>query len=461
MFSVQALFPVFIAINLMFAGLAYAAFKNDRSAKFWMIGCLFAAAGFSLLLLRGTAPSWLTFQLANFLLLVAWFILFSSIEILLQGSSKTLKWGFAIGVIYAVGLTILYHSDYKNLIAVFVGITYFLINIFFYFAIQKFNINHQNKYINLIAYLHLCSSGIWFIRIILSQIFGFTFATDNNFANWATILANLLLIVTRQFSYLGVRYDMGREEKIQIERLLVERETLIANLLKANKTSATGALSASIAHELNQPLGATNLNIQFLKMTLEKGMLNPELGKELLNALEEDNLRAATIVKSLRSIFTDGESSTQEIQLGDLISKVLDIVKPELKNNHIQIQLRVDDDLVLRVNSAEIEQVILNLLNNATHALVNSETLQRRITIEAIKVGTSIQLSVSDNGTGVSLAFKPQLFELLSTTRQAGMGMGLWLCKHIVTRYHGSIHYEDVVGGGAKFVVNLPAADSP
>nr|WP_255558806.1 ATP-binding protein [Polynucleobacter sp. AP-Kaivos-20-H2] len=226
--------------------------------------------------------------------------------------------------------------------------------------------------------------------------------------------------------------------------------------MKANKTSATGALSASIAHELNQPLGASNLNIQFLKMKLEKGALNPELGKEILDSLEADNKRAATIVKSLRSIFTDSDSSAQEVKLSDLISKVLDIVKPELKSKNIQIQLGVDDGLLVRVNSSEIEQVILNLLNNAIQALANSGTLQRRIAIEAIKADKFVLLSISDNGPGVPPEFKSHLFELLSTTKQTGMGLGLWLCKHIVTRYSGSIHYEDVVGGGAKFVVELP-----
>jgi signal transduction histidine kinase len=252
--------------------------------------------------------------------------------------------------------------------------------------------------------------------------------------------------------------ESSKEENQKITELLKEKERLIYGLMKANKTAATGALSASIAHELNQPLGASNLNIQFLKMKLEKGVLNPELGKEILDSLEADNQRASTIVKSLRSIFTEGESNAQEVQLGDLIAKVLDIVKPELKSKNIQIQLRVDEDLPLSVNPAEIEQVILNLLNNAVQALANSGTLQRRIAIEASKVGKLVHLSISDNGTGVSLEFKSHLFELLSTTRQTGMGLGLWLCKHIVTRYSGSIHYEEVIGGGAKFVIELPSS---
>jgi len=246
------------------------------------------------------------------------------------------------------------------------------------------------------------------------------------------------------------------DENFKIIELLKEKERLIYGLMKANKTSATGALSASIAHELNQPLGASNLNIQFLKMKLEKGVLNPDLGREILDSLEADNNRAATIVKSLRSIFSEDNMKPQEVQLGGLISKVLDIVKPELKSKNIQLQLRIADGLAIKVNPAEVEQVILNLLNNAIQALANSGTLQRRIAIEAIRTGKSVHLSVSDNGPGVLAEFKPQLFELLSTTKKTGMGLGLWLCKHIITRCGGSIRYEEAISGGAKFAIEFP-----
>ena len=278
---------------------------------------------------------------------------------------------------------------------------------------------------------------------------------------WAWLAISILSYVAvlgYWLEKLSIENIQVASENEKITGLLKEKERLIYGLMKANKTAATGALSASIAHELNQPLGASNLNIQFLKMNLEKGVINPELGKEVLDSLEEDNKRAAAIVKSLRSIFTEVDSNAKEVQLDSLIDRVLDIVKPELKSKNIQIQLQVDDGLLVRVNSSEIEQVILNLLNNAIQALGNSGTLQRRIAINATKSEQFIHLSVSDNGAGVPIEFKSQLFGLLSTTKQTGMGLGLWLCKHIVTRYGGSIRYEDAIGGGARFVVELPLA---
>lgn len=258
---------------------------------------------------------------------------------------------------------------------------------------------------------------------------------------------------------LGTENIQVAKENYKITELLKEKEGLIYSLMKANKTAATGALSASIAHELNQPLGASNLNIQFLKMQLAKGALSPELGKEILDSLEADNRRAATIVKSLRSIFTDGESSAQSIELADVIFSVLEIVKPELKSKNIQIKVQVDEGLLIQVNSSEIEQVVLNLINNSIQSFANGSGLNQIVSIEAIKTTQDIQLTITDNGAGVPSEFKSQLFELLSTTKQTGMGLGLWLCKHIVTRYGGSIHHEGVLEGGARFVIRLPISN--
>ena len=112
--------------------------------------------------------------------------------------------------------------------------------------------------------------------------------------------------------------------------------------------------------------------------------------------------------------------------------------------------------MAVHANSGEIEQVILNLVNNAIHALPNSGALARRISIEVVRSGDMAQLSVTDNGGGVPTEFRSQLFELLSTTKQTGMGLGLWLCKHIVGRYGGTIQYEEPADGGAQFLIKLP-----
>jgi signal transduction histidine kinase len=247
-----------------------------------------------------------------------------------------------------------------------------------------------------------------------------------------------------------------KKDKLQIENLLYERQSMISTLLKANKTATTGALSASIAHELNQPLGASNINIQFLKSKLENGQLSPELCKEILDALQSDNERAANIVRSLRSIFIEDDLDTSKVNISATIRAVLDIVKPELKEKNIQIECHVDPSLEIKITSTELRQVILNLVNNAIQALTNSATVNPLISIDACQHSDTVQIKVTDNGPGILKKDQANLFEILISTKQSGMGLGLWLCQYMISRHSGSIHYEDALGGGARFVIKLP-----
>ena len=240
------------------------------------------------------------------------------------------------------------------------------------------------------------------------------------------------------------------------KKLLQERDLLIASLLKANKTASTGALSASIAHELNQPLGASSLNIQFLQKKLSEGDLNPALQKEVLDSLLTDNQRAASIIRSLRSVFADEKMAATKVDLAELIDLVLTIARPELMKRNIQMVLKLEDHLLITANKGELQQVLLNLVNNAIEALNATEKSDKKITIIGKHTDSGVQLSIADNGSGMDSEIQGQIFELLSTTKGTGMGIGLWLCKHIVMRHGGSIWFESLPDKGATFFVSLP-----
>jgi signal transduction histidine kinase len=250
----------------------------------------------------------------------------------------------------------------------------------------------------------------------------------------------------------------SKTENAEIKTLLSEREGLISSLLKANKTVATGALSASLAHELNQPLGASYLNIQFLQKKLADRSLSAEQNQEVLSALLSDNQRAANIIKSLRSIFSDRKIGATQVEAADLIESVLKITSPEIQSRNIQVVLALASGCRVNVNQSEMQQVILNLVNNAIQALSGVGNRTGTLTIETRNVPKGVELIFSDNGPGISIAAQAHLFELLAGgDKRAGMGLGLWLCQHIITRHSGWIRYEDVPGGGARFIVFLPA----
>jgi len=241
-------------------------------------------------------------------------------------------------------------------------------------------------------------------------------------------------------------------------RLLKEKEQLVISLLKANKTSVTGALAASIAHELNQPIGASNLNIQFLQKKLNQNELDPDLTSKVLALLARDNHRAGTIIQSLRSIFLETRAENALINFDDVLQSVLSIIMPEANKNEISVIIEVEPKIQVSMNEVELNQILLNLLTNAIRELTNSDIKHKEILIKASQTSTSnmTNISISDSGRGISADRHHNLFELLSNEKNIGMGIGLWLCKYIVTKNDGKIIYEKSEMGGAKFTLTIP-----
>ena len=251
--------------------------------------------------------------------------------------------------------------------------------------------------------------------------------------------------------------DIVKNENQEISRLLHEKELLINSLLKVNKTVETGALSASIAHELNQPLGASSINIEFLQQKLAQNKLSPESAQEILGQLASDNLRASNIIKSLRGIFARDTTITGQHDINALIQNVLSFTKPELAAHQIKVNLELAPEVSAPINSSEIQQVLVNLLNNSINAISNQDTLGNGlITIQSVATDQEIRITISDNGPGISPERKDQLFDIFSGETKFGMGLGLWLCHHIITRHNGKIWHENMPTQGARFIIILP-----
>ena len=255
------------------------------------------------------------------------------------------------------------------------------------------------------------------------------------------------------------KISLAKDENQEVSRLLHEKELLIASLLKVNKTVETGALSASIAHELNQPLGASSINIEFLQQKLAQNKLSPESTQEILGQLASDNLRASNIIKSLRGIFARDTAITSQHDINALIQNVLSFTKPELAAHQIKVNLELAPEVSAPINSSEIQQVLVNLLNNSINAITTQNTPRNGlITIQSASTDQEIRITIFDNGPGISDERKDHLFDLFSGETKFGMGLGLWLCHHIITRHNGKIWHESMPTPGARFIITLPKA---
>ena len=279
------------------------------------------------------------------------------------------------------------------------------------------------------------------------------------FVTIAQLVANTLAYIAIS-SYWTEKMAISRaialNENQVVKNLLSEREELISSLLIANKTAATGALSASIAHELNQPVAAISLNTEFIQRKLNEGEADPSGLKEVITHIQEDNHRIARIISTLRDIFRQEEIKASDIHLDELIEQIKPIIMPQVRE--LKIDLKFDLNVIqsIPLNSNEISQVMINLLNNSIEGLSSMNQSNKEIQIHTRVFGNYVELKISDNGPGIPDQLKASIFDLMKTNKKQGMGLGLWLCKHIVDRHQGRISYQASALGGAEFLIQLP-----
>ncbi|MBU3600989.1 sensor histidine kinase [Polynucleobacter sp. AM-25C3] len=445
-----------------------------RPNRYWMASLMVNVIallifGGGILVIQSLEKPDFNFTIANSLFYIAAVFQLLFCKSLIDPISKRLQYGFALSAIVFVPVFefLRVYGNYEIRTAFMCAIAV----IFFSWQIMMLRHKRSSEPSQQLMYLQYATAAELFLALgrlgVLASI-GFTINKVEQIPR-LLILLTIAQLVINTLSYIALggywaekvalANAKSKSENIEIKNLLSERESLIAGLLKANKTAATGALSASIAHELNQPLGASFLNIQFLQKKLAEGSLSAEQNQEILAALLSDNQRAANIIRSLRSIFSDGKMGAEQVEVGVLIESVLKITKPEIQSKNIQVVLRLSSSTLIDVNRAEIQQVILNLINNATQALTDSLANPKTLKIESYDVAEGVEILVIDNGLGIPAEAQSHLFELLAgSNKKSGMGLGLWLCQHIISRHGGYIRYEDASGGGAQFVIFLPSA---
>ena len=244
-------------------------------------------------------------------------------------------------------------------------------------------------------------------------------------------------------------------QKLQI--LINEREEMIRRLILSNKSAGMGALAASFAHELNQPLGAIRLNAQLMEAQMEQIQKNPSQAKEIIDAVIQDNKRASEIIRKLRNMFANPESSEfVSLDLSQLLLDTLDLVKSKAKHHQIDIALDIGVNIVVRGDVTQLQQVVLNLLNNALDALIDSDKSPKILKISLNQEVSEVNLSIQDNADGMPDDIKDSVFQLFKTSKASGMGVGLWLSQTVINGHGGIISFETLQGVGTTFMVRLP-----
>ncbi|MGA8588211.1 MAG: sensor histidine kinase [Pseudolabrys sp.] len=232
----------------------------------------------------------------------------------------------------------------------------------------------------------------------------------------------------------------------------------MSELTHVNRMATVSQLSASIAHEVRQPLAAILANAQAALRWLEKP--NVEEVREGLKGIVSDGHRASDIITNLRAMFKSDVQEKTLVDINKLILSVLALVQIDLQKQKIELQTQLDDRISeVLGNRVQLQQVISNLVMNAIEAMNSSQTPVLRIKTE-LSQSNKVHVSIEDTGTGIKASDVARVFKPMFTTKTRGMGMGLSICQSIIENHAGRIWVSPGANRGSIFQFELPTIAS-
>jgi C4-dicarboxylate-specific signal transduction histidine kinase len=217
-------------------------------------------------------------------------------------------------------------------------------------------------------------------------------------------------------------------------------------------------MTASLAHELYQPLSAIITNANAGMRSIDKGKEDPGMLREILVDVEADGRRAHDIIRNVRETIKKSHPTLRRINLNELVANVVHIVTPDSVAHSCDVETSLATDLpLIEGDPVQIQQVLVNLVSNALDAMRHTPQGQRKVEISTAANGDNeVHLSVRDHGTGIRTEVHERLFDRFFTTKEHGLGMGLAIVRSIVESHGGDIQAENVADGGARFYFTLP-----
>jgi signal transduction histidine kinase len=239
-----------------------------------------------------------------------------------------------------------------------------------------------------------------------------------------------------------------------------ERETQHkrAELAQASRLALVGELTASIAHEVNQPLGAILSNIDAAEMVLEGDPAHLGELRAIHSDIRKGGLRAAEVIRRIRGLLGKKEVEWARCDANALVSDVVALLDPEARRRKLEIQTSLAFGLPdVAGDRVQLQQALLNLIINAMDAMVETPPESRVLTIRTTSAWSGVEIVVIDRGHGIAAEQLPRLFDSFFTTKSQGMGLGLSIARSVIDAHGGGIWAENNPDGGATFHLVLPA----
>ena len=271
------------------------------------------------------------------------------------------------------------------------------------------------------------------------------------YRNVAIITATIILLLLALIATLLLERHRRRaaESAVQGQR---------AELAHASRLAIAGELTASIAHEINQPLGAILTNADAAELLLQSGVDRREDLRRILADIRRDDLRASDVIRRLRVLLAKRELERRPFDLNETVGDVATLLSPEARRRQVALDASPATPAAYVVgDKIQIQQVLINLVLNAMDAVADVRGDRRAVVVSVAKSASGVSIMVRDRGQGIAPEHLPKLFDSFFSTKQKGMGLGLSIARTIVEAHAGRIWAENGAGEGAVFHVDLPA----
>ena len=256
-----------------------------------------------------------------------------------------------------------------------------------------------------------------------------------------------------QLEYIGAIQDVT-ERRLSEEALSKVR----SELAHVARVTSLGALTASIAHEVNQPLSGIITNASTCLRMLAADPPNVDGARETARRTIRDGNRASDVITRLRALFSKKDATTESVDLNEATREVIALSLSELQRNRVILRPELADDLPpVTGDRVQLQQVILNLLLNASDAMSDVDDRPRQLVIRTERdEDDCVRLTVQDAGVGFEPQDVDRLFEAFYTTKSGGMGIGLSVSRSIIESHHGRLWAAPNDGPGATFSFSIP-----
>ena len=269
---------------------------------------------------------------------------------------------------------------------------------------------------------------------------------------------NMELIAVTKINTLNQELINAEHLNNELSLVLLEKNRLLTSLSSSVKSSRAGIMASSFVHEINQSLTAIRLNAEFLVAVADKPP-DDLFVKNNLNFLIKDVDKITEIIENVKRVFHNNQTEFKDLILASIVESGVEFIKDECELKNIDLSVNVDSQLIVRGNQSQLEMVVLNLLNNAIDSLDTFDG-KRSIVIASSQVDGNIHLIFEDSGIGVPLELQEKIFDLFRTTKNDGMGFGLWLSRAVMDNHRGSLTLDNDYSDGARFVIKFRASNN-